>query len=363
MSTPVLRIVSFSFAALFLFLAAGSAAAADGRETCLKCHKYRFIGRIDDNGVRHNYSVDKHIFAGSLHRNVGCIECHSYIKKLPHDPVEATVNCATECHVKLPFSRQNFSHQKIIEIYKGSAHDPKPDDPPELKQAKPDCKYCHLNPLYTALDAAQFDPEKTLKRCLNCHQRKGVTQAYAHITHRLRSKTSRSPQQIVALCSKCHADKAMLKRIDAPKDTYNVVETYDRSIHGKSIMLGSQKTADCISCHASNKLHDIYKKENPDATINKNNLAQTCRQCHKQTNSWFVQVAVHPQVEKETNPVVFFAGLLFRFMLYGAVFSMVGLMLFETYGRRRRGIKFLLRNGTSWRGRPKEKSKKKREKK
>jgi hypothetical protein len=329
------------------------------RESCLVCHKYRFIGRIDQNGVRHNYSVDKHIFAGSLHRNVGCIECHTYIRKLPHDPVKEKVNCATECHLKLPFSRQNFSHQKIVDLYKGSAHGPRPEDPPAMQLAKPDCKFCHLNPVYTALDAAQFDPDKALRRCLNCHQQKGVTQAYAHITHRLRSKTSRSHQEIVALCSKCHADKAMLKKIDAPKDTFNVVETYNRSIHGKSIMLGSQKTADCISCHASNRLHDIYKRENPDATINKNNLAQTCRQCHKQTNSWFVQVAVHPQVEKEENPVVFFAGLLFRFMLYGAVFSMVGLMLFETYGRRRSGVKFLLRKGTSWRGKPKEKSKKK----
>jgi hypothetical protein len=39
------------------------------------------------------------------------------------------------------------------------------------------------------------------------------------------------------------------------------------------------------------------------------------------------------------------------------VFGLVGLMLLETYGRKRKGIKFLLRHGTSWRGkaRPKEK--------
>jgi len=38
---------------------------------------------------------------------------------------------------------------------------------------------------------------------------------------------------------------------------------------------------------------------------------------------------------------------------------MVGLMLFETYGRRSRGVKFVLKNGTSWRGKSKIKAKRK----
>ena len=326
------------------------------KENCLMCHKYQFIGRIDENGKKHNYSVDPQIYSGSLHKGVACSDCHTAITKLPHGPVDTKVNCATQCHIKPPFSQEKFSHQKIIDIHQKSAHGIQPDDPPEVRQAKPDCKFCHLNPVYSKLDENRIDPEQTLKRCLNCHQQKGVTQAYVHITHRLRSKTSRSHQQIVALCSKCHADKEMLRRIDAPADSFDAVETYNRSIHGKSIALGSQMTADCISCHASNRLHDIYREENPEATIHKSNLAETCRQCHEQTNTWFAQVAVHPSVEKEENPVVFFAGLLFRFMLYGAVFSMVGLMLFETYGRRSRGVGFLLKNGSSWRGQSKLKS-------
>jgi len=359
MSANALWKASFCCAVVFICLVISSKVEAIEKESCLVCHKYRFIGRIDENGKRHNYNIDEHIYAKSLHKNVACNDCHTSITKLPHDPVTEDVNCATECHIKPPFSQQNFSHQKIINIYNESAHGIKPDDPPELKQAKPYCKFCHLNPVYTRVDESMIDFDVTLQRCLNCHQKKGVTQAYIHITHRLRNKTSRSPQEIVKLCSKCHADVAMLKRINAPKKSLDAVETYNRSIHGKSIALGSQMTADCISCHASNALHDIYKEDNKKATIYKDNLAQTCRQCHKQTNSWFVQVAVHPRVEKEENPVVFFAGIIFRVMLYGTVFGMVGLMLFETYGRKSRGIKFLLRNGTSWRGRSKIKTKRK----
>jgi hypothetical protein len=359
MSANVLWKATLCCAALFICLMTSSKVEAVDKENCLKCHKYRFLGRIDENGKRHNYNINEHIYFNSLHKNVACNDCHTSISKLPHSPIYENVNCATECHIRPPFTQQNFSHQKIINIYNESVHGIKPDDPPELKKAKPYCKFCHLNPLYTKAEESRIDFDVTLQRCLNCHQKKGVTQAYIHINHRLRKKTSRSPQEIVKLCSKCHADTAMMKRINAPKDSLDAVKTYKRSIHGEFITLGSQMTADCISCHASNALHDIYKKENPKATINKDNLQQTCHQCHAQTNSWFVQIAVHPRVEKEHNPIVYLAGISFRIMLYGAVFGMIGLMLFETYGRRSRGIKFLLKNGTSWRGKSKIKTKRK----
>jgi len=354
---------SFScFASIFLCLTISARVEAIDRieaetgvevmdeEKCLMCHKYPYMGRIDENGRRHNYNINAHIYAESLHNDIACNDCHTYITKLPHDPVTQDVNCATICHIQPPFTQENFSHQKLVNIFDNSAHGVGPEAPAELKKAQPDCKYCHINPVYEKMDEDTVDYEVALARCRNCHQQKGVTEAYVHITHRLRSKTSRSPQEIVALCSSCHADKEMLQKIGAPEEILDAVETYKRSIHGKFVALGSQMAADCISCHASNLLHDIYKEEVAKATINEDNLAQTCRQCHEQTNSWFVQIAVHPEVEREENPVVYFAGILFRIMLYGAVFSLIGLMLLETYGRKSRGIKFLLRNGTSWRG-------------
>ena len=133
------------------------------------------------------------------------------------------------------------------------------------------------------------------------------------------------------------------------------VDTYERTIHGKSIALGSDMTADCISCHATNALHDIYKKDNEKATIHEDNLMATCRQCHEQTNSWFIKIAVHPRIERDKNPIVYFASIFFRMALYGSLFSMVGLMAVETYGRRKDGVKFLLRRGTAWRRETKKK--------
>lgn len=348
----LIRILFCAGGALLVLSSNFNATAAD-RETCLTCHKYRFMGRIDKDGKRWNYNVDETMYGNSLHRDVACQNCHTNITKLPHDPVPKAVNCANQCHIRLPFSGKYFSHKKIIKIYNSSVHAVRETDSAELKRAKPYCKFCHLNPLYTRVNEKVIAYDVTLRRCLNCHQKMGVTQAYRHITHRLRKKTSRSRQEIVKLCSKCHQDQALMKKLNVSPESLIAVETYKRSIHGKSITLGSHQTADCISCHATNALHDIYKKDNPKATIYKGNLIQTCRQCHAHTNNWFIKIAVHPNPTRETNPGVHFASIFFSMALYGSVFGMMGLLLLETYGRRKDGGKLMIRRGTTWRGKSK----------
>jgi hypothetical protein len=331
-----------------LFIQSSIAEAAD-TENCMMCHKYRFLGRIDEDGIKHNYNVDQMMYNHSVHRNVPCSDCHTYIEKIPHDPVTQKVNCANICHIKPPFSQEKFSHEKIIKIFKQSVHGIKDSDSETLKKAQPDCKFCHLNPLFTKISEDIINYDETLRRCFNCHEEKGVVQAYKHITHRLRHKTSRSPQEIVELCSKCHADKSLMEKLGAPEKVIDAVETYNRSIHGKLVRLGSQRAADCISCHATNALHDIYKPDNKNSTINEMNIQNTCRQCHTRTNSWFIKVAVHPPAHGENNPILYFMSIILRLAIYGSVLSLVGLMLFETFGRRKKGVYFILRDGSSWR--------------
>ena len=351
-------IFSIYVAVVFIVLTSGFRAEAADKENCLMCHKYSFMGRIDENGKRINYNVSEHIYSKSVHHSVPCRDCHTNITKLPHDPVTEEVNCANVCHVKPPFSDENFSHEKIIKTYEESAHAIKPGDSPELKKAKPYCKFCHLNPVYTRVDEKRIAFEETLLRCQNCHQEKGVAQAYIHMTHRLRHKTSRSPQEIVLLCSKCHQDSALMEKLNVSKEGQESVQTYFRSIHGKSVRLGSQSAADCITCHASSALHDIYKKDNKKASIYKDNILQTCKQCHERTNSWLVQIGVHPKAHDEGHPVIHFMSIFFTFALYATVFSLLGLLMLETRTRKKDGIKFLLRHGTSWRGKLKRRIKK-----
>ena len=348
------------YAALVLTaLTVGSQAEAADKENCLMCHKYRFLGRIDENGKRINYNVNENMYAHSVHKNVPCRDCHTSITKLPHEPVTEEVNCANQCHVKPPFSDENFSHKKIIATYNKSVHGIKPDDSLELKQAKPYCKFCHLNPLYKKVDEKRVAFEETLLRCQNCHEEKGVTQAYKHMTHRLRHKTSRSPQEIVTLCSKCHEDTGLMGQFKVSQVSLEAVETYNESIHGKAVMLGSAEAADCVSCHATTALHDIYKKDDKVATVHKDNLEKTCKQCHIQSNQRFVQIAVHSNINRDEKPALFFLSLALQLALYGSLFGLLGLLTLETYGRRKDGLKWQLRRGTTWRGEPKVKNKKK----
>lgn len=343
-------ILFFSFIVL-------QADAAD-KENCLMCHKYRQIGRIDEKGRKKSYYVNENIYANTTHRNVPCRDCHTYINKLPHDPITEEVNCANECHIKPPFSKENFSHKTIIEVYNKSVHGIKEDDPEELRNAKPYCKYCHINPVFTRVHEERISFEETLGRCLNCHERKGVTQAYKHITHRLRSKTSRSPQEIVQLCStNCHADLVLMKTFNVSKESLEAVETYNESIHGKAIGLGSQKAADCVSCHATSAIHDIYKKDEPHATVNKANLVTTCKQCHEYVNERFIQIDVHSAIEPHEKPLLYTLNVGLNFVFYGSVLSLIGLAVLETSGRKKDGIEWQIKQGTSWRGISKRKPK------
>ncbi len=343
-------------AAFFTFTLSGSEADAADKENCLMCHKYKQIGRIDEQGRKRSYYVNENIYGNTTHRNVPCRDCHSYIDKLPHDEVTEEVNCANECHVKPPFAKENFSHKNIIKVYNESVHGVHKDDSEELKQAKPYCKYCHLNPIYTRVDEKRIAFEQTLSRCLNCHERKGVTQAYKHITHRLRNKTSRSPQEVVQLCSKnCHANMPLMESLKVSPESLESVETYNESIHGKAVALGSQKAADCISCHASSSIHDVYKKDHKLSTVNDANRINTCNQCHENVNERFVQIDVHSGLGREEKPLLYFVNLGLQVVFYASVLGLVGLMLLETKGRKKDGILWQIKKGTSWRGRSKRK--------
>jgi len=325
------------------------AGAADV-ENCLMCHKHRFIGKIDESGKRWNFHVDEILYNKSVHRLVACRDCHTSIKTIPHDPVDQNVDCANRCHIEPPFAQQEFSHQKIVSLYRQSAHQLPPQASKDAKKSHPDCKFCHLNPLYDPVISDRHVPfEKAVRRCYNCHPQAEVTQAYRHMAHRLRKRTTRSPQQIVQLCAKCHRNDSVLKERSGAQPALQVVKSYNRSIHGKLVQLGSSEAADCLSCHASSALHDIYAEDNPRATISAANIADTCQRCHQSTNRWFIQIAVHPGIQPEENRIVAAVSLFFRVALYGTVFGLLGLMLCETFGRRKEGVRLLLNNGTSWR--------------
>ncbi len=139
-----------------------------------------------------------------------------------------------------------------------------------------------------------------------------------------------------------------MKKLNVSKESLEAVESYNESIHGKAVGLGSEQTADCVSCHATSAIHDIYKLDEKEATVHEDNLVNTCRQCHENVNERFVQIDVHSRIEKHEKPILYFMNLGLTFVFYSSVFGLVGLMVLESYGRRKDGIGVQLKNGTTW---------------
>ena len=250
------RTVVFLAACLFPGLLFPLTASAVDQENCLMCHQNPRLARIDDKGITQIYHVDKDLFNHSIHREVPCKGCHVNIKEIPHKPVTEQVNCGTRCHMKDPFTNEYFSHKKTVEIFEQSSHAMKPDDPDYVRESKPNCKFCHANPVYQL--AQDEVPPNAVERCKNCHKQDSVEVAFRHVSHRLKKKATRPPKEIVALCSKeCHEDQVLMKKVGLSEEGVDAVETYKETLHWRVIKFGAQKAADCVSCHATSSIHDI----------------------------------------------------------------------------------------------------------
>ena len=201
-------------------------------ENCLMCHKYPKMGLYTKEGRRIFY-VGEDIYAHSVHAKVPCRGCHSDIIQIPHRPDHKRVDCAMACHIKDPFSNREFSHARIKESLEMSTHGPKEDEPQEKKKHRPDCKYCHLNPLYWYEE--DYETNLSLKRCRDCHAPKGVERAFEHMLYRMEKRTSRDSAEIVALCSSCHADNSLMKVFGK---TAAPAKGYREYFHGKAVLRG-----------------------------------------------------------------------------------------------------------------------------
>ena len=305
-------------------------------QNCLFCHKYKRLRAYDEKGELHNLYVDTHLFNQSIHRNVSCIGCHSDVEQIPHSKTEK-VDCAKACHLDKwkAFTGENFSHREVAENLQQSIHGVKPDDPPEIAELKPDCKYCHLNDLYTLPE--EVPSEKVLARCLNCHKEKGLQETFIHISHRYKHKTSRSPLEIVELCASCHADEDFLNAVGFTGPKKEAVETYKETIHYRILQLGGNDTAECINCHATQSIHDIRPPSDPQSSIHPDNRYKTCQAegCHPGAAANISAVDSHLSRHKDKGPEIKIVELIMEGVMFCTLFMLFTLMGMETYGRLR----------------------------
>ena len=208
---------------LGFFLFAGSCAVLPAQtvadDTCFMCH-----GRKDGPIP----FVEKESLAKSVHWKISCVLCHRDAESIPHPQRPASVTCS-RCHSTQSKTYLDSRHGRI-------ARDGRTES--EV------CSDCHGDAGHEILDSEQDG-----------------------------SPVFRS--NIVNTCARCHTD--VQRMADVRLAEMNPVQSYKKTIHGKAFEQGNMDSAVCTDCHGT---HGLYNALNPESTIYKRNIPDTCGNCH-----------------------------------------------------------------------------------
>ncbi len=83
-------------------------------------------------------------------------------------------------------------------------------------------------------------------------------------------------KDIPEFCGRCHSDINFMRTFQ-PGISTDQVEQYWESIHGKKLVKGDKKVADCNSCHTA---HSILPASDPRSTVHALTVPLTCKKCH-----------------------------------------------------------------------------------
>ena len=229
--------------ALILLILALPAAAAD--QDCLACHGT--AGMKSDKGQDIYINPTRH--AASAHAILGCQECHTSIKEFPHPAKVAKVQCVT-CHEQEAKSFATSAHSILGESACATCHGNVHELTSAETLAPAKCTECHadevkkLTASIHGQAAKNGDPDAP--KCVSCH---GSIHAV---------KASSEPDSTIArknladTCAKCHSDAGFLSGHKIP--IAHPVESYKQSVHGRAVAAGSEKAADCNSCHGNHNI-------------------------------------------------------------------------------------------------------------
>jgi cytochrome b subunit of formate dehydrogenase len=217
---------------------------------CAECHRVgeRAAVRIHSDVVDivQSYVDSTHgkgLMESGLVVTATCADCHGAHGELPPSDPQSSVNPK---HVPETCGK---CHLGILEIFKTSVHwSGKAENGVEL----PTCESCHTSHTIGRIDREGFRFE------------------------------------MMAHCGNCHRTEA---------------ETFFDTFHGKVSRLGSAGAAKCYDCHGT---HGILPASDPRSTLGRDNVVQTCGQCHPDSNRRFAGYLTHAtHHDQEKYPLLF----------------------------------------------------------
>ncbi len=215
--------------------------------SCLKCHEDENLFKIAE-GDTVSLSVHKKTLAGSVHKNIPCVKCHSDINPMSKRPCETSGRA--EC---------SNCHAKVADEYYQSGHGE------------------HF-----------VEGNKEVPYCTTCH---GDHNVQAHMDEA--SPTFRSA--IPELCGKCHSKDGKASATGKLVEVA-ALSDYSTSVHGKGLVQkGLLPSAICIDCHNS---HLILKHSDPRSSVFRKNVPATCASCHRGIYKKYIK-SIHFSTDEE----------------------------------------------------------------
>lgn len=332
-----------------------------GTTECLDCHvgadSRRHKRGLDpvDCGACHDDVVEEQLT--SAHGEQGpqkfpdpnlpsCADCHGEVHTMvtytdESSPVSSLSQGETcgACHgAEQPLS-QGVMTIRPIEAYTASVHAEAVHD----HDPGPGCSDCHSahSPLPATDPDSSIHHQNVPDTCGDCHRK--ITRQFNRSIHGLAAAAGvyESPvctdchgeHRILAIaapgspvsasnvpiqvCGPCHSDLKLSEKYGLPVDQ---VPSYDESFHGLAARGGSQRVANCASCHG---VHNILPSADPDSHTHTDNLAETCGQCHAGAGTRFAIGPVHVIADETPNVVAYWIRKIYIPLIWVTVIGML----------------------------------------
>ncbi len=174
-----------------------------------------------------------------------CASCHGAHSELPPDNPDSPVNPNNIADTC------GACHQGIEEQFRASIHW---TDDPIAEDDHPTCEDCHASHTIMRTEQVGF-------RTLMMEQ-----------------------------CGRCHTDET---------------ETFFDTFHGKVSRLGGEGVAKCSDCHGT---HDVLPPTDPASMLSRENVVETCGQCHEGSHRQFAGYLTHAtHHDRERYPYLFWS--------------------------------------------------------
>lgn len=251
----------------------------DGAASCDDCHGKHDIRRSSDPlSLVHPRNLPS--TCGQCHSDSTLVKSHMISVMDPSDSYLKSTHAKAIMSGNLDAATCTACH---------GTHDLLPSQDPDSRVYRANipttCGTCHPQELADFSESihgkALAAGIKDAPTCIDCHGEHDIEspdEATSNVNRKAVAKYT---------CSRCHDDERIMHRygIETSRQA-----SYMDSYHGMAGAAGSNVVATCSSCHGA---HDILPASDPQSSINKDNLPQTCGKCHAEAGPNFAVGAVH----------------------------------------------------------------------